>query len=154
MYCATIQVFGDDLKFRELTDEEHRELPAEILKEREDTVRYNKEMEEWRADPEAAERRAEHQHDEAMKEQRLKLDRRDELIKQLQNGLLDSEAIADITEALEELKADYRVRIDIDEWERGVFEPHEPPAHRLDELIKQERSRLDRLDELTSSSIP
>jgi hypothetical protein len=80
--CAAIQVFGDDLKLRELTDEERRELPAETLREHEDTVRYNQEMEEWRADPEAAERRAERRYDEEMKQGRSWLDRLDELTSQ------------------------------------------------------------------------
>jgi hypothetical protein len=56
-------VFGGDRQFRELTDEERQLLPAEILKEHEDIARHNQEMEEWRADPEAAERRAERRHD-------------------------------------------------------------------------------------------
>jgi hypothetical protein len=37
--CAAIQVFGDDLQFRELTDEERRKLPAEVLREHEDIAR-------------------------------------------------------------------------------------------------------------------
>jgi hypothetical protein len=77
--CAAIQVFGDDLKFRELTDEERRELPAEILREHEDTARHNAEIEEWMADPEAAKRRAERRHDEAVKQGRSRLERLDEL---------------------------------------------------------------------------
>jgi hypothetical protein len=37
-YCAKVQVFGGDRQFRELTDEERQMLPAEILKEHEDTA--------------------------------------------------------------------------------------------------------------------
>jgi hypothetical protein len=87
-----------------------------------------------------------------MKQRRSRLDRLDELTKQLQNGSLDSGATADIIEALEDLKAAYWAGLDVHEYESGMFEPHEPPARRLDELIKQERSRLDRLEELTSTS--
>ena len=43
------------------------------------------------------------------------MDRLEELTKQLQNRSLDSGATADIIEALEELKADYRVRLDVEE---------------------------------------
>jgi len=48
-YCAAIQVFGGGRQFRKLTDEERQLLPAEILKEHEDIVRYNEEREEWEA---------------------------------------------------------------------------------------------------------
>ena len=55
--------------------------------------------------------------------QRSKLDRLEELTKQLENRSLDSGATADIIEALEELKADYRVRLDVDECEKAVRAP-------------------------------
>jgi len=47
------------------------------------------------------------------------LDRLEELTKQLQNRSLDSGATADIIEPLEELKADYRVRLDVHECEKA-----------------------------------
>jgi len=75
-------------------------------------------MEEMADSGKAAGRR----HDELMKQERSKLDRLEELTKQRQNGSLDSRATADIVEALEGLKADYRVRLDVHECEKGVFE--------------------------------
>jgi len=90
-----------------------------------------------------------------MKQQRLRLERLDEVTKQLRNDSLDSGATADIIEALEDLKAYYRAGVDMYECERGMLEPFESGTvggreyDELDELVKQERSRLDRLEELT-----
>jgi hypothetical protein len=57
-----------------------------------------------------------------MKQERSKLERLDELIQQLQNGSLDGGATADITEVLEELNADLRARLDMNEYEKGFNE--------------------------------
>lgn len=43
-------MFGGDRQFRELTDEERLELPADVRREHEAIVRHNEEMEEWMAD--------------------------------------------------------------------------------------------------------
>jgi len=50
MDCAKVQVFGGDRQFRELTDEERRELPAEVRREHEAIAQHNEETEEWMAD--------------------------------------------------------------------------------------------------------
>jgi ATP:corrinoid adenosyltransferase len=90
-----------------------------------------------------------------VKQGRFRLERLDELTKQLRAGALDNDATTDVIEELEQLRGLSRAGIDMYECERGMLEPFDSGTvggrsyDELDAMVKQERSKLDQLDELT-----